>query len=109
MVLRYQNQPFFYATDNGRFPWRDGLFDVTWSEVNEAVLAVASGDGSVLIFDQSVPQVLCCLCDFSSIFFFNSHFLRVIHISQTLVFCTIQGPVAILPGHTAEVKSMSMV
>ena len=40
-----------------RFPWRDGLFDVTWSEVNERVIVVASGDGNIVIFDQSQPQV----------------------------------------------------
>ena len=40
-----------------RFPWRDGFFDVTWSEVNEAVLVVAAGDGKVVVFDQSQPQV----------------------------------------------------
>lgn len=42
---------------NERFPWRDGLFDATWSEVNEAVIVVAGGDGNILIFDQSQPQV----------------------------------------------------
>ena len=40
-----------------RFPWRDGLFDATWSEVNESVIVVASGDGSIIVFDQSHPQV----------------------------------------------------
>ena len=40
-----------------RFGWRDGLFDVTWSEVNEAVLVAAGGDGSVLVFDQNIVQV----------------------------------------------------
>ena len=40
-----------------RFTWRDGLFDVTWSEVNEAVLVAAGGDGSVLVFDQNIVQV----------------------------------------------------
>ncbi|CAI8050117.1 Peroxisomal targeting signal 2 receptor [Geodia barretti] len=39
-----------------RFPWRDAFFGVTWSEVNEAVLVVACGDGSIVIFDQSQPQ-----------------------------------------------------
>ena len=40
-----------------RYGWQDGLFDVTWSEVNEAVLVAAGGDGSVLVFDQGVTQV----------------------------------------------------
>ena len=40
-----------------RFGWRDGLFDVTWSEVNEAVLVAGGGDGSLLVFDQNIVQV----------------------------------------------------
>ncbi|KAL5457367.1 hypothetical protein EMCRGX_G034616 [Ephydatia muelleri] len=39
-----------------RYPWKDGLFDVTWSELNEAVLVTASGDGSVVIYDQAQPH-----------------------------------------------------
>ena len=39
-----------------RYTWRDGLFDVTWSEVNEAILVAAAGDGSVLIFDQNLAD-----------------------------------------------------
>ena len=39
-----------------RYVWKDGLFDVTWSEVNEAILVAAAGDGSVLIFDQKVAD-----------------------------------------------------
>ena len=39
-----------------RYVWRDGLFDVTWSEVSEAVLVAAAGDGSVLIFDQNLAD-----------------------------------------------------
>ena len=39
-----------------RYVWRDGLFDVTWSEVNEAILVAAAGDGSVLIFDQNLAD-----------------------------------------------------
>ena len=46
-----------------RFPWRDGIFDVTWSEVSEPVLVAAGADGGVVIFDQTVPQVTrTCLC-----------------------------------------------
>ena len=40
-----------------RYPWKDGLFDVTWSELNEAVLVTASGDGSVVVYDQAQPNV----------------------------------------------------
>ena len=39
-----------------RYTWRDGLFDVTWSEVNEPILVAAAGDGSVLIFDQNLAD-----------------------------------------------------
>ena len=38
-----------------RYNWRDVLFDVTWSELHEPVLVVGSGDGNVIIFDQSRP------------------------------------------------------
>lgn len=34
--------------------WKDGLFDVTWSEANEAVLVLASGDGNLIVMDQGV-------------------------------------------------------
>lgn len=50
-------QQFDNASSWCRYGWQDGLFDVTWSEVNEAVLVVAGGDGNVLIFDQGVTQV----------------------------------------------------
>ena len=40
-----------------RYGWSDGLFDVTWSEVNEAILVAAAGDGNVLLFDQSIGHV----------------------------------------------------
>lgn len=36
------------------YVWRDGLFDITWSEVNEAILVAATGDGSVLLIDQNI-------------------------------------------------------
>ena len=39
-----------------RYAWRDGLFDVTWSEVSEAVLVAAAGDGNVLVFDQNLTD-----------------------------------------------------
>ena len=37
-----------------RYMWKDGLFDVTWSEVNEAILILASGDGNLIVVDQGV-------------------------------------------------------
>ena len=33
------------------------MFDVTWSEVSEPVLVAASGDGTVLVFNQTVLEV----------------------------------------------------
>ncbi len=41
----------------GHWLWKDGLFDVTWSEVNEAILVAGSGDGSLLVIDQSRPPI----------------------------------------------------
>lgn len=35
---------------------QDGLFDLAWSEVHENQVATASGDGSVKLFDLTVPQ-----------------------------------------------------
>ena len=35
---------------------QDGVFDVAWSEIHENQCAVASGDGSVKLFDRKVPQ-----------------------------------------------------
>ncbi|KAK6465374.1 WD40-repeat-containing domain protein [Scheffersomyces coipomensis] len=35
---------------------QDGLFDVAWSEVHENQLTVASGDGSIKLFDLTVGQ-----------------------------------------------------
>ena len=37
-----------------RYAWRDGLFDVTWSEVNEAILIAAAGDGNLILIDQNI-------------------------------------------------------
>lgn len=34
-----------------RFDTKDGLFDVAWNESHENQLAVASGDGSIKLFD----------------------------------------------------------
>ncbi|XP_064405180.1 peroxisomal targeting signal 2 receptor-like isoform X2 [Halichondria panicea] len=39
-----------------RYLWKDGLFDVTWSELSEDVLVVGGGDASVLVFDQKVSR-----------------------------------------------------
>ena len=38
------------------FDTQDGLFDVAWSENHENQLVVASGDGSVQLFDVNVPS-----------------------------------------------------
>ena len=37
-----------------RFDTQDGLFDLSWSEIHENLLVVASGDGSVKLFDVMV-------------------------------------------------------
>ena len=34
-----------------KLPWTDGLFDVTWSEANDNVLAAGGGDGRILLVD----------------------------------------------------------
>ncbi|KAF8455973.1 peroxin 7 [Terfezia claveryi] len=39
-----------------RFDTQDGLFDVTWSEIHENQLVVASGDGSIKLFDIMVKD-----------------------------------------------------
>ncbi|XP_003391151.1 PREDICTED: peroxisomal targeting signal 2 receptor-like [Amphimedon queenslandica] len=40
-----------------RYGWKDVLYDVTWSEIDESVVVVASGDGNIVIFNitQDVP------------------------------------------------------
>ncbi|KAL4649104.1 peroxisomal biogenesis factor 7 [Arapaima gigas] len=40
------------------FNWRDGLYDVTWSENNEHVLVTGSGDGSLQVWDTANSQGL---------------------------------------------------
>lgn len=35
---------------------QDGIFDIAWSEIHENQAAVACGDGSIKLFDMSVPQ-----------------------------------------------------
>ena len=37
------------------FSTKDGCFDVAWSEKNECILAAATGDGSIKIFDTAHP------------------------------------------------------
>lgn len=37
------------------FDTSDGLYDVCWSEANENILATASGDGSVKVWDAAAP------------------------------------------------------
>lgn len=54
MVLYEEVRGHVGFKEVNRYPWQDGLFDVTWSEVNEAVLVAASGDGSLIVVDQGV-------------------------------------------------------
>ena len=42
---------------SARYAWRDGLFDVTWSELHASVIVVAGGDGNVVVFDLNVADV----------------------------------------------------
>ena len=44
-----------------RLQWPDGIFDVTWSEVNENALVCGAGDGKLLVVDQKCPQVTALL------------------------------------------------
>ena len=56
LVLYEQQEDGQVYREVRRYGWRDGLFDVTWSETNEAILVTGSGDGSLLIFDQNIPD-----------------------------------------------------
>jgi len=38
------------------FDSRDGLFDCTWSEENESVVAAGCGDGSIKLWDSLAPS-----------------------------------------------------
>ncbi|KAK6199338.1 WD40-repeat-containing domain protein [Scheffersomyces amazonensis] len=53
-VLNIENN----GTIRDQISWetQDGLFDVSWSEVHENQLTVASGDGSIKLFDLTVGQ-----------------------------------------------------
>lgn len=42
--------------DTHRYDTQDSLFDTAWSEAHENQVAVGCGDGSVKLFDISVPQ-----------------------------------------------------
>jgi len=37
--------------------WSDGLFDVAWSECDANIVATASGDGTLQLWNLSNPQV----------------------------------------------------
>ena len=39
------------------YEWPEGLFDVTWCEHNQDVLATGSGDGSIQLWDIKNLQV----------------------------------------------------
>lgn len=53
-VLSIQNDG--QVTSDASFDTQDGLFDVSWSEMHENHCVVASGDGSVKIFDIQVGK-----------------------------------------------------
>lgn len=46
------------GTINNQISWetQDGLFDISWSEIHENQCVVASGDGSIKLFDTKVGQ-----------------------------------------------------
>ena len=48
---------FKFVAPSIRFLWPDGIFDVTWSEVNKDSLICGTGDGKLLVVDMKVPQV----------------------------------------------------
>lgn len=54
MVLYEEVRGHLGFREVNHYVWKDGLFDVTWSEVNEAILVVAAGDGSLIVVDQNV-------------------------------------------------------
>jgi len=37
--------------------WQDACYDVSWSEASDDLLLVATGNGSVVIWDTTQPQV----------------------------------------------------
>ncbi|XP_063954333.1 peroxisomal targeting signal 2 receptor-like [Lytechinus pictus] len=39
----------------GTFDWKEGLFDLTWSESNERLVMTGSGDGSIQLWDINIP------------------------------------------------------
>lgn len=38
-----------------QYDTQDGLYDCAWSEANENVLVASSGDGSIKVYDISLP------------------------------------------------------
>jgi WD40 repeat protein len=68
----------------GSFNWADGLFDVTWSEINEHIAVSASGDGSLQAWDVNQPQVYAVLfVDFV----FIQLALKVLFFKSKMIFC----------------------
>lgn len=43
-------------TPDTAFETQDGLFDVSWSEIHENQLLTSSGDGTISLFDTTLPQ-----------------------------------------------------
>ena len=39
------------------FPWKDSLFCVCWSEINENIIVCGGGDGSIILYDTNNPRV----------------------------------------------------
>lgn len=49
-------EPNGLITNEVSWETQDGLFDIAWSEIHENQCAVASGDGSIKLFDLKVPN-----------------------------------------------------
>ena len=45
-----------------RFTWKQGLYDVTWSEFNETVAVTCSADGSIQVWDVDAKSQVCHSC-----------------------------------------------
>jgi len=69
-----------------RLQWQDACYDVSWSKACDNVLLVATGNGSVVIWDTTQPQV-------------NMQGAFSIDNSLILQECLLQG-------HSAEVSSV---
>lgn len=71
-----------------RLQWQDACYDVTWSEAADNVLVVATGNGSVVLWDTLQPQV------------------RSLQLQLTVAQKISLFQECLLQGHSAEVSSV---